>query len=139
MSSKSEDDRKFQESLGIAVGFLIAVQFLYASVPQVMGGAILGSLLGITSVVMSRALGSPLEWSRGVGTRLVILGVGVTAIYFLVDGLIGADVQMRRFGRAWDAHRGIEVLVQHPWAVLPLGGAAAAIAAGIAIWIGGRK
>ncbi len=135
MSNGRDGDRDPWAAAAPIVAAGVAAWWLIQTFPQVIAGAITGGLIGgVAALVIEQVMREP-SWLRFLAPRLIASGFIAALIYYLVSGPLGADVQMRRFNRAWDA-AGIDpgVAVHHPWAVLPLGGAAALLAAGLVMW-----
>ena len=139
MSDKNDKN----EQLAIGLLMVLAMAGLYAlllrTVPQILYGGGLGLVGALGAVGAARGLGFGLDWYREVGLRLGAAGLFTATVFLLVRDLIGADVQMRRFSRAWDLDRSLHTLGHYPLAVIPLGFAAALVVAGVLIYMAGSK
>lgn len=131
MTGRSENDWD-----GAWLGFVILLGVLvfvaYREAPQAFGfliGALVGGMLVLVGIIDTAD-----PRCRGWVARTIAAGALTVISYFVLDGLIGADVQMRRFRRTWEATgQDASVLLDYPWAVVPLGCAAALIGAGAVV------
>lgn len=117
MNGKKENDRTGEAVAGFLL-FGVLAWLAIKVAPQALG-LLIGALLGSASIMLG-VVGVAELRSQGWAARLIGAG-GLTIVsYLAVDGLIGADVQMRRFNRSWEAAgQDPTVLLDHPWAVVP--------------------
>ena len=137
MTGRTDNNRDAAIWGGVAIfGFVVFAAIKLA--PQAFGLLIGGLAVGVLVMVGVIKMDDPR--CPGWAVRLIATGTLTCVTYFALAGATGADVDMKRFRRAWEANGAdVSILIHHPWAVVPLTCAAALIGAGAAIGLQALK
>lgn len=110
------DDDQTGLWLMIGAGICMLGWAAWTKMPQasflLVGGAA-GAIASFAPSLNERA-------GRDLGFKLIAAGLITGALFFALQGAIGADAQKRRFERAWDGGSNPAAAAKHPWATIPL-------------------
>lgn len=138
-SHSSPADREWEETVGKAVGAVVAAFLCLYVIPQSFGAAVGAIAAGIHPWTIHG--NDERRYWRSVAAWSITAGIALAAAYVLLCNPVGADVELRRFHRNWN-HGTLDpdAWVAHPWAWLPLASAVALAAyGGCLIWKANRR
>lgn len=132
MRSRHEQQR--EDALATIGGTLGVIGLVAYGFPQ-LTGALVGWLVA-AAYSWHRPEGEDRRYWRAIGGWALVAAAALVAAYLLLDASIGADREFRRWNRNWGlGDTDFSVLVDHPWAWVPLFAAAAFAGYGVAmIW-----
>mgnify|MGYP000872395294 CR=1 FL=1 len=130
MTGKDGDDAVIK-----GVGAVVALGSLYFLAMARLPQALLVIPGGIVAGAGAMLLRLDVDAHRWWGRRFLAAGVLVVVVFFLLGGLIGADVEQRRFLHAWDVHgQQVSDATRHPWAAVLLGWGFLSVGTGVVLW-----